>query len=189
MRNGRIESRGRPLRSFDCRGRHYAPGTIRPIAAPALSRGAPYQPCGCVAGHFIDASTSPSSLFTTVRSPSTGRPACRGADYHVVQDVGRALNPRAIRGQFRAASYRAWATPCTRRSRSARTAACARIASRPTACHWALDVVPVEISLYEGHRRWTARTKGAGEVPILNVGATSRAPWRTQQESASRNYR
>ena len=36
--------------------------------------------------------------------------------YRVVQDVGRALNPRAISAvRFRAASCRAWVMPCTRK--------------------------------------------------------------------------
>ncbi|MGY4318698.1 hypothetical protein ACVWW1_008025 [Bradyrhizobium sp. JR3.5] len=61
---------------------------------------------------------------------------------------------------------------CTRKSRSAATVASARAVFETYRVPLALDVVPVEISLYEGAPSiGPLGTKGAGEVPILNVGA------------------
>lgn len=118
MRDGRIEIAGAPGS-----GRTVAEVATRaqalggPVASTGAFTGAgvPAMP-GCVAGHFIDAIDIPVFAVHDCEvavDPETGH--VEVLSYRVVQDVGRALNPRAIQGQIQVASCRVWATPCTRR--------------------------------------------------------------------------
>lgn len=90
----------------------------------------------------------------------------------MVEDVGRALNPRAIHRQIQGGVVQGLGYALHEE---------VTIGSNGRACQsgfetyrvpLALDVLPVEISLYEGAPSMgSLGTKGAGEVPILNVGA------------------
>ncbi len=93
--------------------------------------------------------------------------------YRVVQDVGRALNPCAIHGQIQGGVVQDWATRCTRKSRSAAMVACARTASRPTACHWPSMSCRSRSTCTKVHRPISPlKDEGRRRGPILNVAAT-----------------
>ena len=93
--------------------------------------------------------------------------------YRVVQDVGRALNPSAIHGQIQGGVVQGLGYAL---HEEASIDAAGRICQSGFETYrvpLAEDGVPVEIVLHEGAPSMgPLGTKGAGEVPILNVGAT-----------------
>ncbi len=129
---------------------------------------------GCAAGHFIEAIDMPVFAVHECEvavDPDTGH--VEVLSYAVVQDVGRALNPRAIQGQIQGgvvqglgyALHEEITIDPQGRVRQAGLEAY-RVPLAP-------DVVPVEARLHEGAPSiGPLGIKGAGEVPILNVAAT-----------------
>ncbi|MCW6509684.1 xanthine dehydrogenase family protein molybdopterin-binding subunit [Lichenifustis flavocetrariae] len=129
---------------------------------------------GCAAGHFLDAIDIP--VFAVhdcdvAVDRETGHVEVLG--YRVVQDVGRALNPSAVGGQIQGGVVQGLGY-ALHEDVTIGSDGCVRQSGFETyRLPLAGDVVPVAISLYEGApSSGPLGTKGAGEVPILNVGAT-----------------
>ncbi|MHC2336891.1 xanthine dehydrogenase family protein molybdopterin-binding subunit [Bradyrhizobium sp. USDA 4454] len=175
MRDGRIEIAGAPGS-----GRTVAEVATRAqaLAGPVSGTGAftgagvPAMP-GCVAGHFIDAIDIP--VFA-VHDCEVAVDAETGhvevLSYRVVQDVGRALNPRAIHGQIQGGVVQGLGYALHEEVTIGDNGRVCQNGFETYRVPLALDVVPVEISLYEGAPSiGPLGTKGAGEVPILNVAA------------------
>ncbi|MGF6432311.1 xanthine dehydrogenase family protein molybdopterin-binding subunit [Bradyrhizobium sp. Pha-3] len=175
MRDGRIEIAGAPGS-----GRTVAEVATRaqalggPVAGTGAFTGAgvPAMP-GCVAGHFIDAIDIPVFAVHDCEvavDPDTGH--VEVLSYRVVQDVGRALNPRAIHGQIQGGVVQGLGYALHEEVTIGSNGRVSQSGFETYRVPLALDVVPVEISLYEGAPSMgPLGTKGAGEVPILNVGA------------------
>ncbi|MHC1950283.1 xanthine dehydrogenase family protein [Bradyrhizobium sp. UFLA06-06] len=175
MRDGRIEIAGAPGS-----GRTVAEVATRaqalggPVAGTGAFTGAgvPAMP-GCVAGHFIDAIDIPVFAVHDCEvavDPETGH--VEVLNYRVVQDVGRALNPRAIHGQIQGGVVQGLGYALHEEVTIGSNGRVSQSGFETYRVPLALDVVPVEISLYEGAPSvGPLGTKGAGEVPILNVGA------------------
>ncbi|NUB45971.1 xanthine dehydrogenase family protein molybdopterin-binding subunit [Fertoebacter nigrum] len=128
---------------------------------------------GCAAGHFLEAVDIP--VFAVhdcdvAVDPATGQ--VEVLRYRVVQDVGRALNPSAIHGQIQGGVVQGLGYALHEEVTLAEDGAFRQAGFGSYRIPLAQDVVPVEIELHEGAPSigpWGA--KGAGEVPILNVGA------------------
>ncbi|MGY4154704.1 CO/xanthine dehydrogenase Mo-binding subunit [Bradyrhizobium sp. USDA 4461] len=175
MRDGRIEIAGAPGS-----GRTVAEVATRaqtlggPVSGTGAFTGAgvPAMP-GCVAGHFIDAIDIPVFAVHDCEvavDPETGH--VEVLSYRVVQDVGRALNPRAIHGQIQGGVVQGLGYALHEEVMIGDNGRVCQNGFETYRVPLALDVVPVEISLYEGAPSiGPLGTKGAGEVPILNVGA------------------
>ncbi|MGY4223039.1 CO/xanthine dehydrogenase Mo-binding subunit [Bradyrhizobium sp. USDA 4503] len=175
MRDGRIEIAGAPGS-----GRTVAEVATRaqalggPVAGTGAFTGAgvPAMP-GCVAGHFIDAIDIPVFAVHDCEvavDSETGH--VEVLSYRVVQDVGRALNPRAIHGQIQGGVVQGLGYALHEEVTIGSNGRVGQSGFETYRVPLALDVVPVEISLYEGAPSvGPLGTKGAGEVPILNVGA------------------
>jgi CO/xanthine dehydrogenase Mo-binding subunit len=141
LSNGRVERAGSP-------GAGVAIGKVveraHELSGPVAGEGSftrpgvPAMP-GCAMGHFIDALDLPVFAVHDCElavDPDTGH--VEVLSYTVVQDVGRAFNPRAIQGQIQGGVVRG-----------------------------------LGYALHEGAPSiGPFGAKGAGEVPILNVGAT-----------------
>jgi CO/xanthine dehydrogenase Mo-binding subunit len=176
MHNGRIEIAGAPGS-----GRSVAEVATRaqaqmgPISATGAftGSGVPAMP-GCAAGHFIDAIDIPVFAVHDCEvavDSETGH--VEVLSYNVVQDVGRALNPRAIRGQIQGGVVQGLGYALHEEVTIGADGSVRQNSFESYRIPLALDVVPVGISLYEGAPSvGPLGTKGAGEVPILNVGAT-----------------
>ena len=128
---------------------------------------------GCAAGHFIDAIDIP--VFAVHECDLTVHPATGHVTilaYRVVQDVGRALNPRAIRSQVQGGVVQGLGYALHEEITINTEGAFDQRGFESYLLPLAEDVVPVEIDLFEGAPSvGPLGTKGAGEVPILNVGA------------------
>jgi CO/xanthine dehydrogenase Mo-binding subunit len=176
MRDGRVEISGAPGS-----GRTVAEVAARAQAqtGPVSGTGAftggnvPAMP-GCAAGHFIEAIDIPVFAVHDCEvavDPDTGH--VEVLSYRVVQDVGRALNPRAIRGQIQGGVTQGLGYALHEEVTIGADGSVRQNGFETYRLPLALDVVPVEISLHEGAPSMgPLGTKGAGEVPILNVGAT-----------------
>jgi len=176
MQNGRIEIAGAPGS-----GRSIADVAARaqaqtgPVSATGAftGSGVPSMP-GCAAGHFIDAIDIPVFAVHDCEvavDSETGH--VEVLSYTVVQDVGRALNPRAIRGQIQGGVVQGLGYALHEEVTIGADGCVRQTGFETYRVPLALDVVPVGISLYEGAPSvGPLGTKGAGEVPILNVGAT-----------------
>jgi CO/xanthine dehydrogenase Mo-binding subunit len=129
---------------------------------------------GCAMGHFIDAIDIPVFAVHDCElavDPETGHIEILG--YSVVQDVGRALNPRAIFGQIQGGVVQGLGYALHEEISIDPNGRIRQTGLETYRVPLAPDVVPVEISLYEGAPSiGPLGTKGAGEVPILNVAAT-----------------
>lgn len=129
---------------------------------------------GCAMGHFIDAIDIPVFAVHECEvavDPDTGHVDILG--YRVVQDVGRALNPRAIHGQIQGGVVQGLGY-ALHEEITIDPLGCIRQTGFETyRVPLAQDVIPIEIDLYEGAPSiGPFGAKGAGEVPILNVAAT-----------------
>jgi CO/xanthine dehydrogenase Mo-binding subunit len=138
--------------------------TNQPVAA---------QP-GCARGHFIDALEIPIFAVHDCElevDPDTGRVDI--LSYTVVQDVGRALNPRAIASQVQGGVVQGLGYALHEEITLDAEGRIHQTGLETYRVPLALDVVPVEVHLHEGApSRGPLGAKGAGEVPILNVAAT-----------------
>lgn len=175
LRNGRVEIAGREgsgttiakvvQRAHEVMGPVVGSGSFTKPGVPAMP--------GCAAGHFIDAIDIPVFAVHDCEvavDPETGHVEI--LSYKVVQDVGRALNPRAIDGQIQGGVTQGLGY-ALHEEVTIGDGGCIHQNSLETyRVPLALDTVPVEIDLYEGAPSiGPLGTKGAGEVPILNVPA------------------
>jgi len=128
---------------------------------------------GCATGHFIEAIDIPVFAVHECEvavDPETGH--VEVLSYVVVQDVGRALNPRAIYGQIQGGVVQGLGYALHEEISIGANGRINQTGFEVYRTPLAQDVVPVEISLYEGAPSiGPLGTKGAGEVPILNVAA------------------
>jgi CO/xanthine dehydrogenase Mo-binding subunit len=128
---------------------------------------------GCATGHFIDAIDIPVFAVHECEvavDPETGH--VEVLSYTVVQDVGRALNPRAIFGQIQGGVVQGLGYALHEEISIDANGRIRQNGLETYRVPLAQDVVPVEISLYEGAPSiGPLGAKGAGEVPILNVAA------------------
>lgn len=176
LANGRIEIKGRPGSGT----------TIKAVTAAAEARFGPVSASGsfnapgtdampgCAAGHFIDAIDIPVFAVHDCElaiDPDTGRVEILA--YRVVQDVGRALNPRAIHGQIQGGVMQGIGYALHEEITLNDLGAFDQTGFESYLIPLATDAIPIEFDLYEGAPSCgPLGTKGAGEVPILNVGAT-----------------
>ena len=128
---------------------------------------------GCAMGHFIDAIDIPVFAVHECEvavDPDTGH--VEVLSYTVVQDVGRALNPRAITGQIQGGVVQGLGYAMHEEITIGPDGRIRQNGLETYRVPLAQDVVPVEISLYEGAPSiGPLGAKGAGEIPILNVPA------------------
>ena len=128
---------------------------------------------GCAAGHFIDAIDLPVFAVHDCEvavDPDTGH--VEVLSYTVVQDVGRALNPQAIHGQIQGGVVQGFGYALHEEMSVGPDGRIQQNSLETYRLPLAQDVIPVDISLFEGAPSiGPLGTKGAGEVPILNVPA------------------
>jgi CO/xanthine dehydrogenase Mo-binding subunit len=128
---------------------------------------------GCAAGHMIEALDLP--VFAVHEcdvavDPDTGH--VEVLDYRVVQDVGRAINPRAIHAQIQGGVVQGLGYALHEELTLGDDGRLAQSGFETYRLPLAGDSVPVRIDLHEGAPSiGPLGAKGAGEVPILNVGA------------------
>jgi CO/xanthine dehydrogenase Mo-binding subunit len=165
-----------------------APGTFVPLAQVAsraqsvtgpisgsgsfTGRGTTCMP-GCAAGHMIEALDIP--IFAVHDCDVTVDPDTGKVDvlaYRVVQDVGRAINPRAIRGQIQGGVVQGLGYALHEEVTVGDDGAIDQRSFETYRLPLALDAVDVVSDLYEGAPSLgPLGVKGAGEIPILNVAA------------------
>ena len=128
---------------------------------------------GCAAGHIVDALDLP--VFAVHEcdvavDPDTGH--VEVLDYRVVQDVGRAINPRAIAGQIQGGVVQGLGYALHEEITFDDHGQVRQGGWESYRLPLAADAVPVRIALHEGAPSFGPHgAKGAGEVPILNVAA------------------
>ena len=146
---------------------------------------------GCAAGHFIEGLDIPVFAVHDCEvavDPDTGH--VEVLSYAVVQDVGRALNPRAILGQIQGGVVQGLGYALHEEIAIGANGRISQVGLETYRVPLAQDVVPVEVSLYEGAPSiGPLGAKGAGEVPILNVAATVACAVANATGSASRQFR
>ncbi|GGE07542.1 aldehyde oxidase [Aureimonas endophytica] len=153
----------------------HAQALLGPVSGTgAFARlGTPAMP-GCAAGHFIDALDIPVFAVHDCElavDPETGH--VEVLSYRVVQDVGRALNERAIFGQIQGGVVQGLGYALHEEADVGPDGRIRQAGFETYRLPLAGDVVPVAIELHEGAPSCgPLGIKGAGEVPILNVGAT-----------------
>ncbi len=128
---------------------------------------------GCAAGHMIDALDIP--IFTVHEcevavDPATG--VVRVLDYRVAQDVGRAINPDAIRGQIQGGVAQGLGYALSEEITIDARGCIEQRGFGDYHLPLAGDVPAVRSELHEGAPSYGPfGAKGAGEIPILNVAA------------------
>ncbi|PSS60548.1 aldehyde oxidase [Ensifer sp. NM-2] len=173
---GRVEIRGVPGSGMTVAA---VASHIQATTGPVSGTGSFTNPgveamAGCAMGHFIDAIDIP--VFSVHEcevavDPNTGH--VEVLRYRVVQDVGRALNPRAIHSQIQGGVVQGLGYALHEEMSVGPTGRILQSGFETYRLPLAVDVVPVQIELHEGAPSiGPLGTKGAGEVPILNVGAT-----------------
>jgi CO/xanthine dehydrogenase Mo-binding subunit len=176
LAKGRVEIAGRPgsgmalteviQRAEALHGPVSAAGNFTAPGVPSLP--------GCAAGHFIGAIDIP--VFTVhdcevAVDPDTGHVEI--LSYKVVQDVGRALNPRAVRSQIQGGVTQGIGYALHEQITIGEDGGMEQPGFEHYLLPLAEDVVPVEVALHEGAPSiGPFGAKGAGEIPIMNVGAT-----------------
>lgn len=148
--------------------------TVGPISGNGAFTGAGVKGMpGCAAGHFIEAIDIPVFAVHDCEvavDPDTGH--VEVLSYAVVQDVGRALNPRAILGQIQGGVVQGLGYALHEEISIGANGRIDQTGLETYRVPLAQDVVPVTVSLYEGAPSiGPLGTKGAGEVPILNAAA------------------
>ena len=128
---------------------------------------------GCATGHMIEAIDIPVFAVHDCEvavDPDTGHVEILA--YRVVQDVGRAINPRAIQGQIQGGVVQGLGYALYEDITLDAQGAMAQGGFESYRIPLAQDVLPIEVELHEGAPSvGPMGSKGAGEVPILNVGA------------------
>jgi len=175
MRNGRIEIAGREGSGFTIAE---VVRRVQQVSGPVVGSGSftnpgvPSMP-GCAAGHFIDAIDIP--VFNVhdcevAVDPETGHVEI--LSYKVVQDVGRAINPRAIHGQIQGGVTQGIGYALHEEHTIGDDGRILQASLETYRVPLAPDTIPVEIDLYEGAPSiGPLGAKGAGEVPIMNPPA------------------
>ncbi len=176
LENGRVEIAGAPgsgttIANVVARAHQ----TVGPLAGNGAFTGGGLKGMpGCAAGHFIEGLDIPVFAVHDCEvavDPDTGH--VEVLSYAVVQDVGRALNPRAIMGQIQGGVVQGLGYALHEEISIADNGRVSQVGLETYRVPLAQDVVPVEVSLYEGAPSiGPLGAKGAGEVPILNVAAT-----------------
>lgn len=176
LTGGRVEIEGRPGTGAaiqtviaEHEARHGPVSGTGAFTAP----GTPAMP-GCAAGHFIDAIDIP--VFA-VHSCDVAVDRATGhvhvLDYRVVQDVGRAINPRAIASQVQGGVVQGLGYALHEEVTIGPDGRIEQDGFETYKIPLAGDTLPIQLEMYEGAPSiGPLGTKGAGEVPILNVGAT-----------------
>lgn len=135
--------------------------------------GTPAMP-GCAAGHFIDAIDIPVFAVHDCEvavHKETGKVSV--LSYRVVQDVGRAINPRAIRSQVQGGVVQGMGYALSEEITINDKGCIDQDGFETYKIPSVGDVLPIDLDLFEGApSAGPLGTKGAGEVPILNVGAS-----------------
>ncbi|WP_182083988.1 xanthine dehydrogenase family protein molybdopterin-binding subunit [Aureimonas sp. ME7] len=172
---GRVEIAGRPGSGLPIPAVvAHAQSTTGPISGSGAftAAGTPAM-AGCAMGHFIDALDIPVFVVHEAEvavDPDTGHVEVLA--YRVVQDVGRALNPRAVHGQIQGGVVQGLGYALHEAVTLGPDGAIREDGFETYRVPLALDVVPVDADLFEGAPSiGPLGTKGAGEVPILAVGA------------------
>lgn len=128
---------------------------------------------GCATGHMIEAIDIPVFAVHDCEvavDPDTGHVEVLA--YRVVQDVGRAINPRAIQGQIQGGVVQGLGYALFEDITLNDQGVMEQEGFESYRIPLALDVLPIEVDLHEGAPSvGPMGAKGAGEVPILNVGA------------------
>lgn len=176
LTNGRVEIAGKPGSGMALKAViAEAELTTGPIAGSGAftAAGTTAMP-GCATGHFIDAIDIPVFAVHDCEvavDETSGR--CEILAYRVVQDVGRALNRRAIHGQIQGGVVQGIGYALTEEVTIGADGAIEQTGFDTYHVPLAGDVLPVDFDLYEGAPSLgPLGTKGAGEVPILNVAAS-----------------
>jgi CO/xanthine dehydrogenase Mo-binding subunit len=151
-----------------------AHATIGPVTGRGAftGRGTPSAP-GCAVGHMIDALDIP--VFAVhdcdvAVDPDTG--TVEVLAYRVVQDVGRAVNPRAIRHQIQGGVVQGLGYALHEEITLTPGGDIAQRGLESYRVPLAPDSPAVVSDLHEGAPSYgPLGVKGAGEVPILNVAA------------------
>ncbi|MEW9518125.1 xanthine dehydrogenase family protein molybdopterin-binding subunit [Streptomyces tubercidicus] len=170
---GAISVAGIPSRSVTlAQVAAHAQTTTGPVSGSGsfTARGTPSMP-GCAAGHMIDAIDIPVFAVHDCEiavDPDTGH--VRVLAYRVVQDVGKAINPRAIRGQIQGGVVQGLGFALHETVTFDDAGQVAQSGFETYRVPLAGDSIPVEVDLFEGAPSLgPLGVKGAGEVPILNV--------------------
>jgi CO/xanthine dehydrogenase Mo-binding subunit len=176
LKNGRVEIKGRPGSGTTLQTViQQAEIDFGPVSGSGAftAPGIPAMP-GCAAGHFIDAIDIPVFAVHDCElaiDPDTGH--IEILNYRVVQDVGRALNPRAIHSQIQGGVVQGLGYALQEEITIGEDGAFDQKGFETYRIPLAGDVLPIEFDLFEGAPSCgPLGTKGAGEVPILNVGAS-----------------
>jgi CO/xanthine dehydrogenase Mo-binding subunit len=176
LQGGRVEIVGRPgsgmaitqvvQRAEELFGPMSGSGNFTAPGVPALP--------GCAAGHFIDAIDIP--IFNVhdcevAVDPDTGH--VEVLSYRIVQDVGLAINPRAIHSQIQGGFAQGLGYALHEEITIGAHGGMEQAGFEHYRVPLAGDLLPVEIVLHEGAPSiGPFGAKGAGEIPIMNVGAT-----------------
>ena len=191
MRDGRIEIAGAPGSGrtvTEVATRAQALGGPVSGTGAFTGAGVPAMP-GCVAGHFIDAIDIPVFAVHDCEvavDPETGH--VEVLSYRVVQDVGRALNPRAIHGQIQGGVVQGLGYALHEEVTIGDNGRVCQNGFETYRVPLALDVVPVEISLYEGAPSiGPLGTKGPARCRSSMSERPLRARSQTPPENASRS--
>lgn len=176
LTSGRVEIRGREGSGTTIeKVVQHAETTTGPLSGSGAftAPGVQAMP-GCSAGHFIDAIDVPVFAVHDCEVAidiTTGQVEI--LSYRLVQDVGRALNPRAIHGQIQGGVAQGIGYALSEEITINEKGAFDQTGFETYLLPLAGDVIPIEFELYEGAPSiGPLGTKGAGEIPILNVAAT-----------------
>ncbi|MEB8386556.1 xanthine dehydrogenase family protein molybdopterin-binding subunit [Rhodobacteraceae bacterium KMM 6894] len=175
LSGGRVEIRGRPGSGTTIEKIvQQAEVSIGPLSGSgAFTAPGERSMPGCAAGHFIDAIDIPVFAVHDCEvavDPVTGHVEI--LSYRLVQDVGLALNPRAIHGQIQGGVVQGIGYALSEEITIDANGAFDQTGFETYRLPLAGDVVQIEFDLYEGAPSiGPLGTKGAGEVPILNVAA------------------
>lgn len=175
LKNGRVEIAGREGSGLTIakvvQRAHQVSGPV--VGSGSFTNpGVPSIP-GCAAGHFIDAIDIP--VFNVhdcevAVDPDTGHVEI--LSYKVVQDVGRAINPRAIHGQIQGGVTQGIGYALHEEHTIGEDGRIRQASLETYRVPLAPDTIPVEIDLYEGAPSiGPLGAKGAGEIPIMNPPA------------------
>ncbi len=175
LAEGRVSIAGRPGSGTSIQNViQRAETLIGPISGSGAftAPGTPAMP-GCAAGHFIGALDLPVFAVHDCElavDPDTGH--IEILSYRVVQDVGRALNPRAIHSQIQGGVVQGIGYALQEEITVNSEGYFDQSSFETYRLLLAEDVLPVEIDLFEGAPSCgPLGAKGAGEIPILNVAA------------------
>ena len=175
LRGGRVEIAASPGAGV---GLPEVVARLQSTRGPVAGHGAftaPGEPSlpGCAAGHFIEAIDIPVHAVHEAEvavDPDTGHVEVLA--YRAAQDVGLALNPRAVRGQVQGGVVQGLGYALHEEASLDARGAILQTGFETYRIPGALDAPAVETILHEGGPSLgPLGIKGAGEAPILNVPA------------------